>query len=129
MDEGGGGHSPFKPLLGQIKIAKAATQKMCNAEYIKVCMVWKTGKEVFWEKSHFMKYPVYFFFFIISGKSMKQELLEMVQVIVLIFFILMKSENEGDFYMYFYTGILYKICIWKIASKKALIPSFLISSK
>ena len=56
-----------------------------------------------------MKNPVYFF----SRKSRKQELLEMVQVIVPIFFILMKSEKiEGDrafLHLFFYMHILYNI--------------------
>ena len=79
-------HSTLETLFGQIQIAKAATY----AEDAQRCEKMSTSrnacyenpeKKVFWEKSLFMYNPVYFFFiFNISGKSMKQELLEMVQV-------------------------------------------------
>ena len=89
-------HSPLEPLLVQIQIAKAAKYAKRFAKLNKLRNAWLENpeKKVFREKSHFMKYPVYFFLiFHISGKSMKQELLEMFQVSVQIFFILMKFEK------------------------------------
>ena len=51
-------------------------------------------KKVFWEKSHFMKYPVYFILiFNISGNIMKQELLKMVQEYCFKFFFNFYSEK------------------------------------
>ena len=89
-------------------------------------MVWKSGKKVFMEKTHFMKNPVYFFLiFNISGKSRKQKLLEMFQVAVLnLFWWNLKIEGIRAFlHAFFYMHILYNIPA-KNACKKALSPSF-----
>ena len=84
-------HSPLEPLLGQIQIAKAATfaKKQAKMSTLKNALFENPENKVFLDKSHFMKNPVYFFFiffFNISGKGMKQKLLEMFQLTVTNFF-------------------------------------------
>ena len=92
----------------------------------------KIRKKCILGKVAFYELPcIFFLIFNISGKSIKQELLEMVQVTVPILFILMKTEIEGIrafLHAFFYMHILYIIPV-KNACKKALSSSDFIKIK
>ena len=105
-------HSPLEPLVGQIQIAQAATYAKRFAKMSTLRNAWFENREkkVFWEKSHFMKYPVYFFNDQYFRKSMNQKLLKMFQVTVTIFFYFDEIRKMKEpFYMHFYRNSILKI--------------------
>ena len=56
--------SPWTPLRSDSNSQSwNIRQRMLKDEYIKEWMVWKSEKRVFWETSHLIKYPIYFFFY------------------------------------------------------------------
>ena len=85
LSSSGGGHNLLELLLCHTQIVKAATYAERWAKMSTLRNAWfeNTEKKSILGKVAFYEIPcIFFFIFNISGKSMKQELPEMVQVTV-----------------------------------------------
>ena len=104
-------------------------QKIRKDEYIKECMVWKSGKKGISGKVAFYEIPCILFLMInISGKVWNKSCLKCFKLLLQFFFILMKSEKWRSLFTCIFTGIVYwklKKKIYRVLPKMWLLPKYL----